>query len=130
MPREMEPFVIVVVLALAAAWVAALGVILRAGERGQRIWTWCFSVAVIGAALGFSTLIALDAFTPPRTVTGTVQAVGDAADTHNDASSTVVVNGRTYALRRGDLEKLQVGERIRGQAGAVFDFLQRVEPLP
>jgi hypothetical protein len=130
MPREMEPFVIAVVLVLTAAWAAALGVILRAGERGQRVWTWCFSLAVIGAALGFSALIVLDAVRPPRTITGTVQSMGDAGDAGNDASYTVVVNGRTYALRRADLQKLQVGERIRAEAGAVFNFLQRVEPLP
>jgi hypothetical protein len=94
------------------------------------VWTWCFSAAVTAAALGFSTLIVLDMVRPQRTITGRVQSVGDPGDVRTDASYMVVVDGESYALRRGDLQKLQVGERIRAEMGAVFNFLQRVEPAP
>ena len=130
MPPEMEPFVIAIVLALAGAWLIALTVILRVGERGQRIWAWCFSVLIVGGALGFSALVVLDVTRPARAVTGTVQSVGDLAEPRGLASDVVVIDGRPYGVRRADLQKLQVGEHIRGQAGALFDFLQRVETLP
>lgn len=130
MPPEVEPFVLVVVLALASAWVFAFRVILRVGEPRQKIWLSLVTVLVVVAAIGFVALITMDLFGRPRTVTGTVQSLAGAADRKNVPTYSIVVDGTTYGLRRSDYEKLQIGERIRGQAGAAFNFLRRVEVFP
>ena len=130
MPPEAEPFLVAVVLALAAAWAAALRVMLRIGSRGQPIGACGASALVVGGALGFCALVVLDATRPPRAITGTVESVGDPGESRGLASDVVVIDGRTYGVRRRDLEKLQVGEKVRGQTGALFDFLQRVDAAP
>jgi hypothetical protein len=130
MPPEVEPFILAVVVALAAAWVLAFRLILRVGEPRQKFWVSLVTVLVIVAALGFVALITTDLVGRPRTIAGTVQSLGGATDRKNVPTYSIVVNGTTYWLRRTDYEKLQIGERIRGQAGAAFNFLRRVEVLP
>jgi hypothetical protein len=127
MPREIEPFVLAVVVALAAAWIVAVRVILRIGEKGQKVWVWLVTLCGAAAAFGFAAMIVADLVEPPRTITGTVQSLGDATDRKTVPAYSVVVSGTRYGIRRTDYEKLQIGERIRGQAGATFNFLQRVE---
>jgi hypothetical protein len=129
MPYEIEPFVLAVVVALASAWLIAVRVILRVGERGQRVWVWLVTLAVGIAAGGFGAMIVADLVEPPRTITGMIQSLGDFRDRKNAPAYSVVVNGTTYWVRQTDYGKLQVGERIRGQAGAAFNFLRRVEVL-
>jgi hypothetical protein len=134
MPPEVEPFVLAVVVALASAWIVAFRVIVRVGEKGQNAWVSLVTVMVVTAALGFSALVARDLLGRPRTITGTVQSLGNAVERAADRKKLpaykVVVNGTTYWARRADYERLQVGERIRGQAGASFNFLRRVDVLP
>jgi len=127
MPREIEPFVLAIVVALAVAWVVAVRVILRIGDKGQKIWVWLVTLCGAAAALGFVSMIVADLVAPPRTITGTVQSLGDVTDRKTVPVYSVVVSGTTYGIRRTDYQKLQIGERIRGQAGAAFNFLQRVE---
>jgi len=127
MPREIEPFVLAIVVALAAAWIVAVRVILRIGEKRQKIWVWVVTVCGAAAAFGFASMIVADLVAPPRTITGTVQSLGDVTDRKTVPAYRVVVSGTSYGIRRTDYEKLQIGERIRGQAGATFNFLQRVE---
>ncbi len=130
MPPEVEPFVLAVVVALASAWIFAFRVILRVGEKWQNVWVSLVTVAVVSVALGFGALITTDLVGRPRTITGVVQSLGTVADRTQVPTYKVVVDGTTYWARRADHEKLQVGERIRGQAGARFNFLRRVDPLP
>jgi len=130
MPPEVEPFVLAVVVALASAWIFAFRVILRIGEKWQNVWVSLVTAVVVTAALGIAALITADLLGRPRTISGTVQSLGDATDRMKVPAYKVVVDGTTYWARRGDCEKLQVGERIRGQAGASFNFLRRVEVLP
>jgi hypothetical protein len=127
MPHEIEPFVLAVVMALAAAWLVAVRVILRVGEHGQKIWVWLVTLCGAAAACGFAAMIVADLVEPPRTITGTVQSLGDTTDRKTVSAYRVVIGGTSYGIRRTDYEKLQIGERIRGQAGATFNFLQRVE---
>jgi hypothetical protein len=127
MPREIEPFVLAIVVALAVAWIVAVRVILRVGEKGQKIWVWVVTVCGAAVACGFAAMIVADLVEPPRTITGTVQSLGDVTDRNTSPAYSVVVSGTTYGIRRTDYQKLQIGERIRGQAGATFNFLQRVE---
>ena len=129
MPREIEPFVLAIVLALASAWLVSVRVILRVGEKGQKIWVWLVTLCGAAAAFGFTAMIVMDLVGPPRTITGTVQSLGDSTDRKSVPAYKVVVGGTTYGVRQTDYEKLQVGERVRGQAGATFNFLQRVEVL-
>ncbi len=130
MPREVELFIVMVVLSLAVAWVAALRVILKIAEGWQKTWVWLVTVVIVTAALGCAALVAADQFMPPRTITGTVRALGDGPDRRNVAAYTVVLEGGTYWVRRADYEKLQIGERIRGRAGATLNFLERIEVIP
>jgi len=130
MPSEVELFVVAVVLSLAAAWVAAFRVVLRIAQGGQRTWAWLVTVVIVAGALGCAALVAADRFMPPRTITGTVRALGDGPDRNSVLAYTVVLDGRTYWVRRADYSKLQIGERIRGQAGATLNFLDRIEVLP
>jgi hypothetical protein len=127
MPHEIEPFVLAVVVALASAWLIAARVILRVGEKRQRVWVWLVTLVVAIAAVGFGAMIVTDLVAPPRMITGMIQSLGDPADRKNVPAYRVVVNGTTYWVRQTDYQKLQVGERIRAQAGATFNFLQRVE---
>jgi len=127
MPREIEPFVLAIVLALASAWLVSVRVILKVGEKGQKIWVWLVTLCGGAAAVGFAAMIVMDLVEPPRTITGTVQSLGDSTDRKSVPVYKVVVGGATYGVRQADYEKLQVGERVRGQAGATFNFLQRVE---
>jgi hypothetical protein len=129
MPPEVEPFVLAVVIALASAWIFTFRVILKVGEKWQNVWVSLVTVAVVTAALGIAALITTDLVGRPRTITGTVQSLGTVADRKVPAYK-VVVDGTTYWARRADHEKLQVGERIRGQAGASFNFLRRIDPSP
>jgi NO-binding membrane sensor protein with MHYT domain len=129
MPHEIEPFVLAVVVALASAWLIAVRVILRVGEKRQRVWVWLVTLVVAIAAVGFGAMIVTDLVEPPRTITGMIQSLGDFKDRKNVPAYKVVVNGTTYWAKKTDYEKLQVGERIRGQAGATFNFLERVEVL-
>ena len=129
MPREVELFILMVVLGLAAAWVAALRAILNIAENHQKAWVWLVTAVIVGAALGCAALVAADRFLPPRTITGTVRALGDGPDRNNVLAYTVVLEGGTYWVRRADYDKLQVGERIRGQAGATLNFLERIEVI-
>jgi hypothetical protein len=130
MPREVEWFVVIVVVSLAAAWVAAFRLILTIAEGGQRIWLWLATAVIAGASLGCAGLVAADHFMPPRTITGTVRALGDGPDRNNVLAYTVLLDGSTYWVRRADYTRLQIGERIRGQAGATLNFLERIEVLP
>ena len=130
MPPEVEPFVLVVVVALATAWIFAFRVILKVGETRQNVWVSLVTIVVIAAALGFAALVTTDLLGRPRTITGTVQSLGTDTDRKTVPAYKVVVDGTTYWARRADHEKLQVGERIRGQAGASFNFLRRIDPLP
>jgi hypothetical protein len=130
MPREMEFFIVVVVLSLTAAWVAAFRVILKIAESRQRAWAWFVTALIVGGALGCAALVAADRFMPPRTITGTVRALGDGPDRNSVLAYTVVLDGSTYWVRRADYTKLQIGERIRGQAGAALNFLDRIEVMP
>ena len=127
MPREMELFVVAVIVGLAAAWVTAVRVTLRIAEKSQRVWVWAVTVGVITLAVGCAAVVAIDRFMPPRIITGTVQALGDGPDRRNVLAYTVVLEGGTYWVRRGDYDKLQIGERIRGQAGAALNFLDHIE---
>ena len=130
MPREVELFILTVVLTLAAAWVAAFRVILKIAEGRQRTWVWLVTVVIVTAALGCAALVAADRFMPQRTITGTVRALGDGPDRNSVLAYTVVVDGGTYWVRRADYNRLQIGERIRGQAGATLNFLERIEVIP
>jgi len=130
MPREVELFILIVVLSLAVAWVAALRVILKIAAGWQKTWVWLVTVVIVAAALGCAALVAADQFMPPRTITGTVRALGDGPDRRNVPAYTVVLEGGTYWVRRADYEKLQIGERIRGRAGATLNFLERIEVIP
>lgn len=130
MPREMEFFIVMVVLSLTAAWVAAFRVILKIAESRQRAWAWFATALIVGGALGCAALVAADRFMPPRTITGTVRALGDGPDRNSVLAYTVVLDGSTYWVRRADYTKLQIGERIRGQAGAALNFLDRIEVMP
>lgn len=130
MPPEVEPFVLAVVVALASAWMLAFRTIVRIGEKWQKVWVSLVTVVVVTAAVGFTALLATDLLGRPRTITGTVQSLGDRPDGTSVPAYKVVVDGTTYWTRRADYEKLQVGARVRGQAGAAFNFLRRVETLP
>jgi hypothetical protein len=130
MPREAELFVVTVALSLAAAWVAAFRVIVRVAEGPQRIWVWLVTVVIVAGSLGCAALVAADRLMPPRTITGTVRALGDGPDRNAVLAYTVVLDGRTYWVRRADYRRLQIGEHIRGQAGATLNFLDRIEVLP
>jgi hypothetical protein len=130
MPRELELFILIVVLSLAAAWLAAFCVILEIAERRQRAWVWLVTVVIVTVALGCAALVAADRFMPPRTITGTVRALGDGSDRNSVLAYTVVVDGGTYWVRRADYNRLQIGERIRGQTGAALNFLERIEVIP
>lgn len=130
MPREVELFVVTVVLSLAAAWVAAFRVILRIAEGRQRIWVWLLTVVIVAGSLGCAALVVADRFMPQRTIIGTVRALGDGPDRNSVLAYTVVLDGHTYWVRRTDYSRLQIGERIRGQAGATLNFLDRIEVLP
>jgi hypothetical protein len=130
MPPEVEPFVLAVVVALTSAWIFAFRVILRIGERWQNVWVSLVTVVVVTAALGFAAVITMDLLGRPRTITGTVESLGNATDRKKVSAYKLVVDGTTYWARRADYEKLQIGERIRGKAGAIFNFLRRVEVLP
>lgn len=130
MPREVEWFVVFVVLSLAGAWVAALRVILTIAEGGQRVWLWLITAVIAGASLGCAGLVAADHFMPPRTITGTVRALGDGPDRNSVLAYTVLLDGSTFWVRRDDYNKLQIGERIRGRAGATLNFLERIEVIP
>ncbi len=130
MVRELEPFVFAIVVALVSAWIVACRVILRVGERWQKVWVWVATIAVMSAGLGYAALIVTDLFGPPKTVTGAVQSLGTFGDPKSGSAYQVVVNGSSYWVKAADYGKLQIGQRIRGQAGAAFNFLQRVEVLP
>lgn len=130
MPPEVEPFALAVDVALTSAWVFAFRVILRIGEKWQNVWVSLVTVVVVTAGLGFAALITMDLVGRPRTITGTVQSLGNATDQKKAPAYKLVIDGTTYWARRADYEKLQIGERIRGQAGATFNFLRRVEVLP
>jgi glucan phosphoethanolaminetransferase (alkaline phosphatase superfamily) len=127
MPHEIEPFVLAVVVALTSAWLIAVRVILRVSEKWQRVWVWLVTLVVAIAAVGFVAMIVMDLVAPPRMITGMIQSLGDSAERKNVPAYRVVVNGTAYWVRQTDYQKLQVGERIRGQAGATFNFLQRIE---
>lgn len=130
MPREVEWFVVFVVVSLAGAWVAALRVILTIAEGGQRVWLWLITAVIACASLGCAGLVAADHFMPPRTITGTVRALGDGPDRNSVLAYTVLLDGSTFWVRRDDYNKLQIGERIRGRAGATLNFLERIEVIP
>ncbi len=130
MPREVEWFVVIVVVSLAAAWVMAFRVILTIAEGGQRIWLWLVTAVIAGASLGCAGLVAADHFMPQRTITGTVRALGDGPDRNSVLAYTVLLDGSTYWVRRADYNRLQIGERIRGRAGAALNFLERIEVIP
>lgn len=130
MPREVELFVVAVVVSLAAAWVAASRVVLGIAEGGQRIWVWLVTAVIVGGSLGCAALVAADRLMPPRTITGTVRALGDGPDRTSVLAYTVVLDGGTYWVPRADYSRLQIGERIRGRAGAMLNFLDRIEVLP
>lgn len=130
MPREMELFIVVVVVILAAAWVAAFRVIVKIAEPRQRAWAWFVTVLIAAGALGCAALVAADRLMPPRTITGTVRALGDGPDRNSVLAYTVVLDGRTYWVRRADYAQLQIGERIRGRAGAALNFLDHIEVMP
>ena len=130
MPREVEWFVVFVVVSLAGAWVAAFRVILTIAEGGQRIWLWLVTALIAGAALGCAALVAADHFMPPRTITGTVRGLGDGPDRNSALAFTVLLDGSTFWVRRDDYNRLQIGERIRGRAGATLNFLERIEVIP
>ncbi len=130
MPREVEWFVVAVVVSLAAAWVAALRVLSTIAEGGQRIWLWLVTPVIAGTALGCAALVAADHVMPPRAITGTVRGLGDGPDRNNVLAYTVLLNGSTYWVRRADYNRLQIGEHIRGRAGATLNFLERIEVVP